>query len=140
MREAIEDVIIRYAWAYDEQEVEEAAALFTEDGTLEVSAPGVAPAVGRAAIAAFLGAARAGRAARGEQPRHLVDNVRIVATDEDGAEVVSYMTLVLTHADGRATVDCAGTYADRFVREDGRWRIRSRRIGFDRDLGLRPAP
>lgn len=133
MREAIEDVFIRYASAYDEQEVEAAAALFTEDGTLQVSTAGVPLAAGREAIAAFLGAARAARAARGEQPRHLVDNVRVVASDGETADVVSTMALVLTHADGSTTLDCAGTYTDRLVQRDGRWWFASRRIAFDRD-------
>jgi len=133
VREAIEDVIIRYAWAYDEGEVEVAAGLFTADGTLEVSVPGVAPAVGREAISGFLGAAREGRRERGEQPRHLVNNVRIVASAAGEAQVVSYMTLVVTHADGRAVVDCAGTYTDRFVLEENVWKLARRRIDFDRD-------
>lgn len=133
MREAIEDVIIGYAWAYDEERVGDAAALFTEDGTLQVSAPGVAPATGKEAIAAFLGAARGGRSARGEMPRHLVNNVRVVASGDGWADAVSYMTLVVTYPDGTSAVELAGTYTDRFVRVDGCWRIASRRIGFDRD-------
>jgi hypothetical protein len=137
MRTEVEDVIVAYAWAYDENQVEDAAALFTDDGRLEVSAPGIAPAVGPAAIAAFLGAARAARAARGEQPRHLVNNVRVVGSTPDEAHVLSYMTLVLTHPDGSAAIDCAGTYTDRFVRVDGVWKIVSRTITFDRDR--RPA-
>lgn len=133
MREAIEDVIIGYAWAYDEERLEDAAALFTADGTLQVSAPGVAAVQGPEAIAAFLGGARAGRAARGEMPRHLVNNVRIVASGDGWADVVSYMTLVVTYADGSSAVEIAGTYSDRFEQVDGAWRIASRRIGFDRD-------
>ena len=133
MREAIEDVIIRYAWAYDEQETDAAATLFTEDGVLQPSAPGSAPVVGREAIAAYLGAARAGRATAGEQPRHLVNNVRVVEAAGGVADVVSYMTLVVTAADGTSAVVIAGTYADRLVEVDGRWQIASRRIQFDRD-------
>lgn len=138
MRETIEDVVIRFAWAYDEGDIAAAADVFAEDATLEVSVPGVASARGRAAIAAFVGEARAARAARGEQPRHLVNNVRIVDRVGDVVHAVSYMTLVLTKADGTAIVECAGTYTDRFVDVDGHWLISARRIAFDRDLVVAP--
>ena len=49
-------------------------------------------------------------------------------------DAVSYMTLVLTRADGTSLVDCAGTYTDRFVEIDGDWQIATRLITFDRDL------
>ena len=138
MRETIEDVVISFAWAYDRGDIEAAAAVFAEDATLEVSVPGVAPAHGREAIAAFVGDARAARAARGEQPRHLVNNVRIVADDGDTVHAVSYMTLVLTRADGTSVVDCAGTYTDSYTQVDGRWLIATRLITFDRDLVAAP--
>jgi 3-phenylpropionate/cinnamic acid dioxygenase small subunit len=88
---------------------------------------------GRDAIIAFQRTARAGRRERGEQPRRLVNNVRIVRSDATSADVVSYMTLVLTAADGTASVALAGTYDDRFVRSGDTWLIASRRIDFDRD-------
>jgi uncharacterized protein (TIGR02246 family) len=138
VRETIEDVVIRFAWAYDEGDIPAAAEVFAEDATLEVSAPGVPPARGRKAIAAFVGEARAARAARGEQPRHLVNNVRIIERGGGAVHAVSYMTLVVTKADGTAIVDCAGTYTDRFVELDGRWLLAARRIAFDRDLVAAP--
>jgi uncharacterized protein (TIGR02246 family) len=134
MRETIENVVVRFAWAYDAGDIDAAAAVFAEDATLEVSVPGVAPAHGREAIAAFVGAARAGRAERGEQPRHLVNNVRMVDNDDGTVRSVSYMTLVLTRADGTAVVDCAGTYTDSYKRVDGEWLIATRLITFDRDV------
>jgi uncharacterized protein (TIGR02246 family) len=133
-REKIEELVIRFAWAYDAGDIEAAAAVFAADATLEVSVPGVAPARGREAIAAFVGEARAGRAARGEQPRHLVNNLRILSSDAGTVEAVSYMTLVLTRADGTSVVDCAGTYTDSYTEVDGRWLIATRLITFDRDL------
>lgn len=138
MRETIENVVIRFAWAYDAGDIEAAAAVFAEDATLEVSVPGVPPAHGREAIAAFLGKARAARTARGEQPRHLVNNLRIVAGDAGTVHAVSYMTLVLTRADGTSVVDCAGTYTDTYTEVDGRWLIATRLITFDRDLVAAP--
>jgi 3-phenylpropionate/cinnamic acid dioxygenase small subunit len=139
VRAAIEDLIVRYAWAYDELEFESLGELFVEDATFEMSAPGVAPARGREAIVSFLHAARAGRAARGEQPRHLVNNLRVVEVSEGVAHVVSYMTLVVTTPDGRAVVDCAGTYHDRLVEVDGAWMFAARQLTFDRHLGLQPS-
>ena len=85
-----------------------------------------------------MGEARAARAARGEQPRHLVNDVRIVDRNGGAVNAVSYMTLVLTKTDGTSIVDCAGTYTDRFVEVDGRWLIAARRITFDRDLVVAP--
>jgi uncharacterized protein (TIGR02246 family) len=138
VRETIEDVVIRFAWAYDEGDIAAAADVFAEHATLEVSVPDQPTLRGREAIGAFVGEARAARAARGEQPRHLVNNVRIVDRNEGAVNAVSYMTLVLTKPDGTSIVDCAGTYTDRFVEVDGRWLISARRITFDRDLVAAP--
>lgn len=139
MRNAIEDTIIRYAWAYDENEIDAAVDVFLDGATLEVANSGLAPAVGKEAIRAFLADAREGRAARGEQPRHLVNNVRILEVGAGRATVLSYMTLMVTDADGSARVDCAGTYLDSLVAVDEGWKLENRRISFDRDLGLTPA-
>ena len=46
VRETIEDVVIRFAWAYDEGDIAAAADVFAEDATLEVSVPGLPPSVG----------------------------------------------------------------------------------------------
>jgi 3-phenylpropionate/cinnamic acid dioxygenase small subunit len=125
-------VIVRYAWAYDEADFDAMEALFTDEATLDVSEPTLDTVRGRDAIIAFQRTARDGRRERGEQPRHLVNNVRIVRSDAASADVMSYMTLVLTAADGTASVVLAGTYDDRFVRSGDAWLIASRRIGFDR--------
>ena len=139
MRHAIEDTIIQYAWAYDENRIGAAVDAFVDGATLEVANSDLPPAVGKEAIHAFLAGAREGRAARGEQPRHLVNNVRILEADAERATAVSYMTLVVTHADGVAKVDCAGTYTDELVAVDGAWKLATRRISFDHGLGLRPS-
>lgn len=133
MQAEIEKLIIAYAWAFDEQDFDGVAALFVEDATFELSTPGVPPAVGLAAIVSLLAQARGARAARGEHPRHLVNNVRVIEASDDAAHVVSYMTLMVTDADGVTAVALGGTYDDRLVAVEGRWMFASRRITFDRD-------
>lgn len=135
----IERTIVRYAWGYDSLDIDAVVDCFTEDAVIEVSVEGVEPARGHDGIRAFIGGARGRRAELGQQPRHLVTNIDIVDLDESEATARTYMTLVITHPDGRSEIDCAGTYDDRLVAVDGEWKLSSRRINFDRDLKLAPA-
>ena len=139
LRGEIEDVLVRYAWAFDEDDFDTMRTLFTEHGTFEVSEATVDVIRGPEAIIAFQKTAREARAGRGEQPRHLVNNVRIVEVEADAVTAVSYMTLVITLADGTSKVALAGTYNDRLVREGGAWRIATRQLTFDRHRVSVPA-
>jgi 3-phenylpropionate/cinnamic acid dioxygenase small subunit len=135
MQKDIENVIIRYAWAYDEDRFDEMAALFTPDATFDVSEPSISTIHGVDAIVAFQRTAREGRAARGERPRHLVNNVWIIESDDTAATAISYMTLAVTYADGSAGIALTGTYDDRFLRTATGWKIAARRLEFDRHRG-----
>jgi uncharacterized protein (TIGR02246 family) len=133
-REAVAELLARYAHAYDAGDVAGAAACFTADGTMTTTPPGGdAPAArGRDELEAFFGAARAARAARGEQPRHLVSNVVVSVADHGASALVkAYMTLVLSDADG-VRIDATGVYEDRVVATADGCRFATRHLTFDR--------
>jgi 3-phenylpropionate/cinnamic acid dioxygenase small subunit len=136
-REGIERTILRYAWSYDEFDVDGYLECFTDDAVVEVSAPGVEPVRGKHAIRDFFLAARGGRAEAGQQPRHSISNVFVDSQDGGEATARAYMTLFVTHSDGTLTTELTGTYHDRLREVDGDWRLVHRRIVFDRDVDFR---
>ena len=65
-----------------------------------------------------------------KQRRHVLTNVFIVEDGEEEALVQSYITLYLVD-EGRLELHLTGVYRDRVVREDGKWRIRTREATMD---------
>jgi SnoaL-like protein len=125
-REAIRDVIGRYAHAADSGRFEDLAALFDVDGVLEVD--GGLRSVGRAAILEFVSGVR-DRSSSGGVPqyvRHHTTNTVIDLTGVDSAEAASYF---LVFSDVGA--DHWGRYRDRLVRTAGGWRFAHRRVRTD---------
>jgi len=126
-REAIRDTIAACTHAGDRYRLEDLAALFTEDGILEIR--GREPARGRAAIVAAL-------SAPGGEPRatpngrffvrHFVTNVWIEELTADAARVSSYFA-VLTPSG----LDHWGRYRDELVPVGHRWLFRHRRVTVD---------
>ncbi len=107
----------RYAQLYDSGRADEFAALFTRDGAFLVD--GAERARGRAAIAT---AARAGIAAL-PGVRHLISSIVVdVEADGETASGAAYV-LALTAAEDALRFVTHGRYVDRFVIEDGCWRI-----------------
>ena len=127
---SIEAVLYRYALAYDGDDIDGAVDCFDSDGVMWASSR-ARPARGHAALKLMLGEARDGRRARGEQPRHLLNNVLVdVAADGRSARVTSYMTLILSR-DGSCLVDCTGVYEDRLGLMPDGWKFVERRLRFD---------
>jgi ketosteroid isomerase-like protein len=130
-REGIRDTVAAYADAGDRLRLEELAALFTEDGVLEVK--GRRSAQGRGEIVAMLGGraqSRANPQAETEKRsffvRHFVTNLRFVTLEPDRAETTAYF-LVLT-PEGP---DHWGRYRDVLVRRDDRWLFEHRLAAVD---------
>jgi ketosteroid isomerase-like protein len=125
-REAIRDAVASYADAGDRFRLDELAALFSDDGVLEVK--GMWSAAGRAAIVERLSSRRASDPATDEPffIRHFVTNLRFVALEPDRAETTAYF-MVLTPAGP----DHWGRYRDRWVREGDRWRFAHRLAAVD---------
>ena len=134
-REEIRHTIATYSHSGDRMFIEELAATFTEDGVLEVK--GLEPAVGRAAIVAFLGLGRESSAEpKGEVAealahprgyvRHNVTNIRFDSLTRDEARVSSYFFVVTPIGP-----DHWGRYRDRLVPVDGRWLFAHRLVAVD---------
>jgi len=121
----------RYAWAYDEREVNVLSAVLTEDATFEsVVSDGdpATPLVGRAEIVRWLTDVMAGQE---DQRRHCVLNPVVLRNDGATAEVCSY--LLLTSArDGALRPVTSGTYRMTLERTaDAVWRINRLVAAFD---------
>ena len=134
-RAAIADPLAAYHHHGDRLEIEALAGLFTPDGVLDVR--GRAPAVGRAAIVAFLGPGQLPTGEPGEafHVRHHLATVWIERVTPDEARVRAYFS-VLTPIG----LDHWGRYRDRLVPDGdsgGRvWRFAHRQVAVD---GYAPA-
>lgn len=133
LRSDIEETVHRYAWCYDEGDIDGLVACFTPDAHLGVASPSGGDHHGHAEIRAYMTTARARRDALGQQPRHMLSGTIVSAVSPTEATSRCYMTLVLTTSDGAAVIDHAGRYLDRLVLADGSWRFAERLICVDRD-------
>jgi 3-phenylpropionate/cinnamic acid dioxygenase small subunit len=124
-RTEIENALFRWAWAYDECDLEGFIDALTEDASVKVEVAGgsvVGPMNGHAAIREFFG----GRLAiRTERRRHVTTNVIIDEETADEARTRSYLTLI-QFADGKPNVVSTGWYRDLLVKRDGIWKIKDR--------------
>lgn len=126
-RELIRDLVARYAHAADRGRFDEVAALFADDGTLEL--PDGRSLVGPAAIRAFLGDTGERLRAPAAAPvvlRHHVSSHRIVLEGPDAADGWAYLLVMSPRGP-----DHWGRYADRYVRVGDEWRFASRRVRID---------
>jgi hypothetical protein len=124
-REAIRDTIARYAHAADTGRFADLAALFVEDGTLEID--GLPVLRGRGAIVGFLGERKlpAGGAAR-RFIRHHVTSIRIDLASPEAASSKCYFLAITERGP-----DHWGVYRDSLVRVGEDWLFRSRRVRVD---------
>lgn len=125
-REAIRDLLARYALLVDRSRLDEVLELFAEDATLE--AGDQPPVQGRTAIRAVFAAAGARIAATASPPliRHHVTTIVIDLAGPDAAAATSYFLAVTERGP-----DHWGRYQDRLARRDGRWLIQHRRVRMD---------
>ena len=122
-KDAIREVLAEYCFSLDGARYDDMAALFTEEGTWDTA---FGKATGRAAIAAL---ARDIRVRAGDnRPRavHLVTNIAITLSG-DRAEVRSNWTTVQNSPQG-PKIGSGGGYADRMIKQQGRWRFEYRKI------------
>ena len=140
----IQQTLYRLALGFDEADLDLFADCFTEDAVVDTV--GGDHLEGRAAIREHFSLRRDGRREREEQSRHVVTNTLVLEEGESDALVVSYL-LGITTVGGETRVQGAW-YRDRFVIDDGRWRIRWHYIYSDAagvkqsplDAALEPAP
>ncbi len=124
-RERIRDSIASYAVAGDGYRLDELAALFTDDGVLEVKGHGLAQ--GRQAIVEMLRGTR--RKRDPDEPfflRHLVTTVRFVQVEPERAQTTAYFVVFAPHG-----ADHWGRYRDVLVPRDDRWLFAHRLVAVD---------
>jgi 3-phenylpropionate/cinnamic acid dioxygenase small subunit len=129
-RGQIYDVLSRYSWGYDENQLDVIGECFTPDAVFSMRiADGdlIGPFEGREAI---LGLMKTSLESQNDQRRHVTTNIFLESESEREAQVVSYLTLIAV-ADGKLNVLSSGWYRDAFVLEGGAWRIRDRFLQLD---------
>ena len=125
-REAIRELVARYAHAADRGRFDDVGALFADDGMLEM--PDGRRIVSPMAIRAFLieTSATMQVASTGSFIRHHVSSHQVTLEGEHGAAGFAYFFVVTDRGP-----DHWGRYADRYVRTADGWRFASRRVRLD---------
>ena len=130
-KQLITEALGRGGWAYDTGHFDVLAANFTADAVFDLSIAGmgrVGSFVGKDAI---LKLHTDSFAAQKDQRRHAITN--IFFTDETDRSVTAHSYLILlVIKDGIMTVMSSGAQTDRFVLDDGAWRIAHRKLDLDR--------
>jgi hypothetical protein len=130
-RVLIMDRVFRYAWGFDERNVELLGQCFTADGVWEGSVMGteaVGPFTGREAITGFLGEFWPNQV---DQRRHVFTNVIIDDYTGTSAQVHAYL-LLMSSMEAQTTPVTVGPYRLDLVKEtNGVWRISHLRGGWD---------
>lgn len=130
-RRAIEALLLNYSWAIDSKDWELLRRCFTTDCSVSYG-NGDSPHPG--------GAAKFGNSgdlvdyiSRTHQPLdgslHRMTNIAIQVTGDDTATSRTYgdnLLVLKSHPDG-PFYESAGYYTDEHIKQDGEWRIRSRR-------------
>lgn len=124
-KDAIRDVMARYAHALDECRFADVAALFAEDGEWTTT---YGSARGRTAIEALL-TGNVPTPGEGPQRKHYITNM-LITLDGERADARSDYLVVRESAQGLLPV-MGGTYLDRFVKRDGRWQISRKELRHD---------
>lgn len=129
-RQALQEVIHRYCWAFDERRADLLLECFTEDGTWEANVMGetrVGPFAGRTQVQEWL--ARFWDHQR-DQRRHLILNFLVEDLREDRATALTYL-LLMGSSDAMSRMETVGFYRLGFRNDAGTWRIESLVAGFD---------
>jgi len=124
-REAIDELMWRYARALDTRNAEAYAALYTEDGEFTAGTMAVR---GREALRAMI--ENLGPIEPGSQPMyHMTADSFTEFVDETHARHHTYYLTVLGAGGGsQPSIVAAGRGVDDLVKVDGRWLIRSRNV------------
>ena len=125
-RAQIENMLARYAWAFDTNDLDALRDCFTADAEFEVSGGGVT--IGRDAVVAELARLRARHEPGTSTPWHLVSTLWIVSTGADSVSAQSKFMLAVSERDGPPALVGVGWYRDEIVKFDGAWRLRRRRV------------
>jgi ketosteroid isomerase-like protein len=129
----ISDRIYRYAWAFDERQIDALNNCFTEDAVWEGNTQGVTPVPpfrGRATITEWLSGFWANQS---DQRRHVM--VNIVIDNQSAEKADASVLLMLTAAEqSKLEIVLTSFYKFRLEKESGVWRIAHLFEGFDVDF------
>ena len=133
-REAIRDLFARQNLAYDRREAERTAAMFTEDGVLELMGSDLR-FEGRDSIRAYMGRLLE---VTGDDYRHWTNSLAIEPVEgaPDEARVECYIAAFGMN-DG--SLRLAGRYFDHLRKVDGEWLFAHRRYEREYNLGTHSA-
>ena len=120
--QAITEVLIEYCTTLDRMDLPRLAALFTADCVVDYGPEEWIRSRGRADLERSLA-----RMWRWSRTSHHLANVQIEFLGDDEARVRSYVHAWHERRDG-SSATILGQYHDRFVREEGGWRIARRRM------------
>lgn len=116
----IQQLLARYCYAHDSQDIEQLAACFSKDVTL----------LGIQGRDAVVGKYAEGYRQLTARRRHVLTNFILLEDGEDEAVVQSYITLYLIKGE-KLELHLIGVYRDQVVKEDGAWRIKTRDATMD---------
>jgi hypothetical protein len=125
-RLAILDLYARQSHRIDGGDGAGWAATFTADGTF-ISPTYQLTATGPAELQAFALSSNGAARARGEQFRHLLDNVVFEVLDADQVRVEAYLIIFATTNTG-SRVDRTVLVFDDLIRIEGQWLVHVRRV------------
>ncbi|MFT4873679.1 nuclear transport factor 2 family protein [Congregibacter sp.] len=128
-RVAIQEVLARAAYGYDEKALDILEACLSPDAVFSIQVQGgdvIGPFEGRDAI---MGLYKQSMEQQTDQRRHVISNV-FVMTDSDEPEVISNLSLIATE-DGKTGLLTAGVYRDQLRRNTTGWQIVKRHLDLD---------
>jgi len=129
-RGAIENVLASWALGYDQREPDRMARCFTAGAVMTLSIGGtqtMGPYVGHAQVMKHF---TDHHLIQTDQRRHVISNVVVDSESDTEATVFSNLTLVVVDQ-GTTQVRATGIYRDRFVLDDGAWKIAERFLRLD---------
>lgn len=118
------------SWLTDLNDVNAMTDLYTEDGVLTVESGDYKSGrlEGRDRIGAFIRGATDGLR---EQRRHVLTNIRVLASSDSSISGTGYLTLLATE-DGVTRLQCSGVHnLDLEMDVDGRWKIKHNQLLLD---------
>lgn len=133
-RQAIENTLASWALGYDEGDVPRMANCFTQDATMvmDIGLPGadqerMGPYVGHAEV---MGLFTSHQGEQQDQRRHVTTNVVVDDETDTSASTTSYLVLTVVESNV-LRLQATGVYRDKFVLDEGTWRIRERHLQLD---------
>lgn len=119
---AIQQLFVDYGLALDAGDFAAYSQVFSETGELHLGPIGTA--IGRTEIEALMARTMEGRVGTSF---HIVSSPQITFVDDDLATSQVMWTVVHRQANGDPKLTMMGRHIDRLVRENGAWKIASRR-------------